>query len=334
MKLDKHERTTARPAMDRLLLLIAGFVAAVVAGYLWTTRRPLLLDNGRMVLLALLPVPLIVAATKIWPAKSDQRALSTGLCQDVAYFFAMGAFDALVMAWFATLLYSLYAGYLNFLTIDAIARWPLATRLMLSVVVADFLNWLHHLVRHKVPSFWCFHAVHHSQREMNVFTDLRYHFLEYVIAKLIIFVPAYMLQLVPLTAYGIAIAIRWHTMTYHANLRSNYGLLRYVLVTPQSHRIHHSALPEHRDQNFGVVFSIWDRIFGTQHPDYESYPETGIDDARFPLEQWRSRGALVTNLIRHTLYPFGQFLTANEKDYEQQPTRQSHPARVPEKLLG
>jgi sterol desaturase/sphingolipid hydroxylase (fatty acid hydroxylase superfamily) len=165
------------------------------------------------------------------------------------------------------------------------------------------------VVRHKVPLFWRFHTVHHSQRELNVFTDLRYHFLEYIIAKSLIFVPAYMLQLEPLTAFGIAIAIRWHTMTYHANLRSNYGLLRYILVTPQSHRIHHSVLPEHRDQNFGVVFSLWDWIFGTRHPDCESYPETGIDDDWFPLEQQGRRVAVVTNLIRQTFYPFWLLLS-------------------------
>jgi len=309
---NQRERTAGSLVIDLLLLLIAGSAAIVVVGYLWTARRPFLIENVRLMLLSLAPVPVIVAVTLIWPAKPDQRALSTGLCQDVAYFFAMGAFDAVVMAWFATLLYAVYTRYLSFLTIDAVGQWPLAARLVLSVLVSDFLNWLHHVIRHKVSLFWRFHTVHHSQREMNVFTDLRYHFLEYIIAKLIIFVPAFMLLLEPLAAFGIGIVIRWHTMTYHANLRSNYGLLRYLLVTPQSHRIHHSSLPEHRDRNFGVVFSIWDRMFGMQHPDCESYPETGIDDARFPVEQRGTWVAVVTNLIRQTVYPFSQLLLSKD----------------------
>ena len=52
----------------------------------------------------------------------------------------------------------------------------------------------------------------------------------------------------------------------------------------QSHRIHHSHREEHRDKNFGAIFSLWDQLFGTQYRKYDEYPETGIDDATFPMK--------------------------------------------------
>jgi len=295
--------STSRVALQLGLLALVITGGFVVACYLWLVRREFFVDRLVLMLIVLTPIPFIVLATRIWPAQPDQRIFSKGLWQDLLYFFAMGAFDAIAIAWFSGLLYSFYDNFLGFLTIMSVAVWPIAARLALSLFVTDFLNWLHHYVRHKVALFWKFHTVHHSQTEMNVFTDLRYHFLEYVIAKLIIFIPAYMLQLEPLTAFGIAIVIRWHTMGYHANLRSNYGPLRYIFVTPQSHRIHHSHQIEHSDKNFGVVFSIWDRLFGTQHPDSKSYPDTGIDDQTFPLEQRTAATSVLTNLIAQTIYP-------------------------------
>jgi 4-hydroxyproline epimerase len=59
---------------------------------------------------------------------------------------------------------------------------------------------------------------------------------------------------------------------YHANLRTDLGWLRHLLVTPQSHRRHHSPRPEHRDRNFGGTFSFWDRLFGTAALDARVYP--------------------------------------------------------------
>jgi sterol desaturase/sphingolipid hydroxylase (fatty acid hydroxylase superfamily) len=62
--------------------------------------------------------------------------------------------------------------------------------------------------------------------------------------------------------------------------------------------------PGHRDTNYGVVFSVWDRLVGTQHPDDGVYPETGIDDLRFP-DEWTSEGAGPLRApLGHFLYPF------------------------------
>ena len=91
---------------------------------------------------------------------------------------------------------------------------------------------------------------------------------------------------------------------YHANVRLNLGPLRYILVTPQSHRVHHSREPEHRDKNFGFIFCIWDRIFGTQVTDAEVYPETGIEDVNFPHETKGGVCSIPTVMAAQLIYPF------------------------------
>jgi sterol desaturase/sphingolipid hydroxylase (fatty acid hydroxylase superfamily) len=59
---------------------------------------------------------------------------------------------------------------------------------------------------------------------------------------------------------------------YHANVRLNFGPLRYFFVTPQSHRLHHAVDPAYRDVNFGFTFCVWDRIFDMQCHDHQIYP--------------------------------------------------------------
>ena len=104
---------------------------------------------------------------------------------------------------------------------------------------------------------------------------------------------------------GLAVVAAWsfaascYTRLTHANVRLRLGPLRWVLVTPQSHRIHHAPDPQYRDTNYGVVFSIWDRLFGTPHPCDDAYPPTGIDDPSFPDE-----GPALLAPVGHFLYPF------------------------------
>ena len=96
----------------------------------------------------------------------------------------------------------------------------------------------------------------------------------------------------------------WYARINHSNIRTNFGLLRYILVTPQSHRIHHSIEKKHQDKNFAVTFSIWDFIFGTQHLEFDEYPDTGVEDDRFPIERKNGVFAIIGTWFRQLIYPF------------------------------
>jgi len=270
-----------------------------LTGYVDAAARSFLLNPVFYVLLAT-----VFALEQVIPAKPDQRTFSMGLAQDFLWFGLDGVMRLALIPIYAALLTSVYDRYLPWLTLDFMRTWPTAATVVASFLVIDLLAWAHHFVRHKVSVLWYFHTIHHSQREMNLFTDLRVHVAERIVALTLTFIPLAMLGIGPPIDLYVAVGLNWYTRVYHANLRTNYGILKYVLVTPQSHRIHHSIEQRHQDKNFGVIFTIWDRMFGTLNSNYDEYPETGIADNRFPLEQRGAKRAILRNLAAQFWYPF------------------------------
>lgn len=253
-----------------------------------------------------LMVGIIFTLEKIIPADRQQKVFSAGMWQD--FVWLIGEFIIAVVI-IAPLLKVVGAFYLQFLSQYATnipVNWhlPGIVTICLSILIMDFFSWVGHLILHKVPWLWNFHAVHHSQTELNLFTDTRFHFFEAFIYYPLTMLPLY-LVLIPLPGGIYYLWFRiWYARLYHANIKSNFGWLRYILVTPQSHRIHHSEKEEHYDCNFGVIFSFWDRLFGTQHHNVREYPATGISDRHFPRETQAKPLALIKTYCRQTVYPF------------------------------
>jgi sterol desaturase/sphingolipid hydroxylase (fatty acid hydroxylase superfamily) len=258
------------------------------------------------------PAPVLMLALvmeRLLPVTPAQRDLTRGFYQDIAWY----AVDHLrVLSWIPLqimLLISLkrYMMGNRELIPDGVMPAPLLW--VVGILAGDFLAYWSHRLRHRFDILWNFHAIHHSQQELNVFTQNRFHDVDIVIDLTIRTLPLLILN-AGWMVIGIYAAVSLaHFRLYHSNIRTNYGVLRYILVTPQSHRIHHTSDPRYLNRNFGVFFSIWDRAFGTQHDNHDEYPqELGIRDDRFPIEQ----GTLLRDFPRifaaQMLYPFRQML--------------------------
>lgn len=239
----------------------------------------------------------------MFPAKKNQRVLSVGFVQDFCYYFIISMFLIYATGPFIHYLDLFYARRLSILTIRSAASWPLTFRIVFALVFNDLLHWTHHYLRHKKP-LWHFHAIHHAQREMNLFTDTRSHFVETFFSLTVVFIPLNMFSVTFANSGWVYLIPLLYFRLYHANIRTNFGPLKYILVTPQSHRIHHSIERKHWDKNFGFIFTVWDHIFGTQYKNYDEYPDTGIVDANFPLE--RNFTSVVKMVFVQWLYPFRQ----------------------------
>ena len=240
------------------------------------------------------------------PAKKDQRLLSVGLAQDFLYYL----FGSMVLVYaagpYVGFLNSFYAKHLRFLTIQAVAAWPIGIRAVLGLVFNDLLHWTHHFLRHKIKPLWYFHMIHHSQREMNLFADVRSHFVETFFALGLVFIPLNMFSVsFANTGWLYFIPVLYFRL-YHANIKTNLGPLKYIFVTPQSHRIHHSLERKHWDKNYGFIFTIWDQVFGTQYKGYDEYPDTGVGDVNFPVE--RSFTGVLKTFFVQLSYPFQQLV--------------------------
>lgn len=242
------------------------------------------------------------------PAIRAQRVFSRALAQDFLWFNLDGAFKLALLPLFVGLLRTGYDQVTGGFAFTVSNAWPVAVTAVVAFLLSDFLNWFHHVVRHHVKAFWHFHVIHHSQRQLNLFTDLRSHMVEYLVAQTIMFVPLFMFPLDHPTIMGYGAVMIWYTRLIHANVRTNLGPLCHILVTPQFHRIHHSIEPRHYDRNFGVILTIWDRMFGTMYPHFDEYPETGVAGVDFEPPRTLSPVAWSRMLWDQLAWPFRQLL--------------------------
>src|SRR5947207_3291340 len=125
-----------------------------------------------------------------------------------------------------------------------------------------------HRVEHRLPVLWQFHKLHHGDELMNTTTWARDHFLQegwrafFSIFTLGLFVDLKLADAGKAALYSAMFLVAL-SMFYHSAIRIHLSWLDYLVVTPQVHRIHHSALPEHRDKNFADALPIFDILFGT-----------------------------------------------------------------------
>jgi sterol desaturase/sphingolipid hydroxylase (fatty acid hydroxylase superfamily) len=175
-------------------------------------------------------------------------------------------------------------GVLNRITL------PIAARVAVNLLARGFISFFTHYLMHHVPMFWRVHRVHHLDTELDVTTTVRFHPLEFfvqVLPGLPIVVAAGLTPWV-LVLYELMDVVV--TLWTHSNLRIPAWLdrrLRYVVVTPDVHRIHHSAWMPETNSNFGAVFPIWDLVFRT----FRTTPRDGHDHMRLGLDEVRGREA-------------------------------------------
>ncbi|MDO6595393.1 sterol desaturase family protein [Oceanihabitans sp. 2_MG-2023] len=167
---------------------------------------------------------------------------------------------------------------------------PRALGLFIFFLVSDFMQWNTHRLLHRVPMFWNFHKVHHSVKEMGFAAHLRYHWMEPVLYKSMLYIPLAIIG--GFDAQDVAI-VHFFAITIghlnHANLGWDYGVLKYVFNNPKMHIWHHvKELPEGVTYgiNYGITLSIWDYIFKTNHIPYDGRDiELGFEgDENFPKD--------------------------------------------------
>jgi sterol desaturase/sphingolipid hydroxylase (fatty acid hydroxylase superfamily) len=123
-----------------------------------------------------------------------------------------------------------------------------------------------HRCEHAVPFFWRFHALHHSDPDVDVTTSVRHHPVEYVLGSAVYWLTVIVLNVPAIAVLSHGLAVFGTAALQHGNIRLPERVERWlqpVLVTVDMHRIHHSVLFDQANSNYGAVLSIWDRLFGT-----------------------------------------------------------------------
>ena len=148
--------------------------------------------------------------------------------------------------------------------------WPGWLEGCLAFLVLDAAIWLQHLVTHKVPLLWRLHQVHHADLDVDLTTGVRFHPVEIVLSALWKAVLVVALGAGPWAVILFEAALNASSVFTHANLGLPERLdraLRWVVCTPDMHRIHHSTDRAETDSNYGFCLSVWDRLFKTMRRD-------------------------------------------------------------------
>lgn len=164
---------------------------------------------------------------------------------------------------------------------------PFWLRVVLTFILLDLTIYFQHALFHVMPVLWRFHRVHHSDLDCDVTTGLRFHPIEIVISTLVKFVAILGFGAPVLTVILFELILNLMSMFTHSNVRINKTfehILRWFIVTPDMHRIHHSTLENETNSNFSFNLSLWDRIYGT----YMAEPKAGQQGLIIGLEQYNS----------------------------------------------
>jgi sterol desaturase/sphingolipid hydroxylase (fatty acid hydroxylase superfamily) len=181
----------------------------------------------------------------------------------------------------------------------SLSHFPKPMSLFLFFIISDFIQWNTHRLLHTIPFLWKVHKTHHSVKQMGFAAHFRYHWMEPIVYKSILYIPLILIGGFDLEdvfiVHFISIAIGHLN---HANLGWDYGFLKYFLNNPKMHIWHHGkVLPNKYGINFGISLSIWDYLFKTNYipkdgrdielgfNDENEFPKTFIEQELYPFKK-------------------------------------------------
>jgi len=158
----------------------------------------------------------------------------------------------------------------------------------LALLALDLVIYLQHVMFHAVPALWRLHRMHHADLEFDVTTGLRFHPGEIVLSMGIKLAAVAALGPPAAAVLVFEMLLNATAMFNHGNIRLPPGLdrvLRWLVVTPDMHRVHHSVRTEETNSNFGFNLPWWDRLLGT----YRAQPATGHEGMTIGIDRFRTR---------------------------------------------
>jgi sterol desaturase/sphingolipid hydroxylase (fatty acid hydroxylase superfamily) len=170
-----------------------------------------------------------------------------------------------------------------------------------SVLLLDLVIYFQHRAFHAVPLFWRLHRMHHADVDLDATTGVRFHPLEALTSALIKMIAVALIGAPLLAVIVFELILSTTSLFNHGNVnipRAVDRRLRWLLVTPDMHRVHHSVDPAELNRNFGFNLPWWDRLFGT----YLDQPKAGHQAMQIGLERFRS--AADQRLPRLLVQPF------------------------------
>jgi len=238
----------------------------------------------------------VAVAELLWPLRRPGHRFGPRWFANIA----LGTVNLLLARWLVPVSGALLASGAGLGLLNQLSPPPLLA-IGIGVVVLDSVAYWTHRAMHAVPVLWRIHRVHHTDLDVDFTTGVRHHPIEVLITLAISVATIFVFGLPPqaVAVYQAGRAVI--DITSHGNVRLPSMLdtvLRLVVVTPDMHRIHHSADRPETDSNYGTLLSVWDRLFCS----YRRAPKLGQTGMVLGLREWRDETAMsISGLI---LMPF------------------------------
>lgn len=227
-----------------------------------------------------------------WQKLSPRRSSKLS-CDRVLHNLALATANTLLLRYLlpitaiATAEISLHHGW-GLFNLFEFSFWP---SLILGILMLDLAIYGQHVIMHKIPLLWRLHRVHHTDLAFDVTTALRFHPLEIIFSMLLksLFITLLGPPIVAVIIFEIILNIS--AMFNHSNIYIPLHvdrLLRYFVITPDMHRVHHSTIPAETNSNYGFNLPWWDRIFAT----YKDQPSAGHKDMNIGLDEFKGNKAI------------------------------------------
>ena len=178
---------------------------------------------------------------------------------------------------------------------------PLAFEILISILLLDLLIYSQHVAFHKIPLLWRLHRVHHTDQDFDTTTGIRFHPLEFILSMGIKMAGILVIGAPMVAVIIFEILLNSSSLFNHGNVgipAKTDKILRWFIVTPDMHRVHHSVIREETDSNYGFNLSWWDKLFGT----YRAQPVSGHIQMKIGLNEFT--GARAVKLLWLLVLPF------------------------------
>jgi sterol desaturase/sphingolipid hydroxylase (fatty acid hydroxylase superfamily) len=241
----------------------------------------------------LLACIIFIPLERLLALHEGQRVFRKWWWNDLIYVFAN---RVIITAGLGVLAYAVIAlaGWLMPAQVqEAVAGQPYWLQVVEAVILADLGFYTAHRLFHSIPWLWKFHAVHHSIEELDWLAAARVHPIDQIVTKAMSILPLFALGFATVPISIFSALYFWHSILVHANVRLNFGPLRWLIASPEFHHWHHANQPEAYNTNYAGQLSILDKLFGTMYmPEGQIPAKYGVDDP------------VPNTYILHLLYPF------------------------------
>ena len=211
-------------------------------------------------------------------ALHPRRVLRQGWRTDVVHFLVNGSVLRIGMLVSVVVIGGLLRVFVPAPLRTAVATSPSWVQIAAGLAIATIGGYAGHRAAHEVPLLWRFHRVHHSIREMDWLAATHLHPVDETFTRSVAVLPLYALGFGRVSLGAFVIVITLQAIFIHANVRMNFGPLRWVIGTPQFHHWHHAREPQAYNSNYAGEFPLLDALFGTLYFPANRWPaQYGVD---------------------------------------------------------